>query len=215
MSRNKQVFVNNWSTTISTATVAPGDTAIAIPAADSASLGALESNEYVVVTGSDGSNLEVMHVTGNDLVGNLTVERGKESTVALTFTAGHLLEARNTAGIYGAFKQVAAPDDVETKTDDYSITCLDFGKTFRMNAAVSKTLSLPSVGSVDDGGVVHAEKEGSGRLVLDAADSDYIHDSAAGGTIYSDSPFAAISLRYNHATTRWVIIAAVGVWTTT
>jgi hypothetical protein len=215
MSRNKQVFVNNWSTTISTATVATGDTAIAVPAADSADLGSLESNEYVVLTASDGSDLEIMHVTGNDLVGNLTVERGKEGTTPLTFTAGHLIEARNTAGIYEAMKQTAAPDEIETKTDDYSITCLDFGKVFRMNAAVSKTLDLPSVGSIDDGAPVEMEKQGNGRLILQAADSDYVGDSSAGGTIYSDTPYATIKLRYNHALTRWIIVSAVGVWTTT
>jgi hypothetical protein len=215
MSRNKQIFANNWSTTISTATVAPGDTAIAVPAADSAALGPLADNEYHVVTASDGSDLEIMHVTGNDLVGNLTVERGKEGTIALTFTAGHLIEARNTAGAYEAMRQIAAPEEIETKTDDYSITRLDFGKVFRMNAAVSKTLDLPSVGNVDDGAVVEMEKQGNGRLILQTADSDYVGDSSAGGTIYSDTPYATIKLRYNHALTRWIIVSAVGVWTTT
>lgn len=215
MSGNKEVFVNNWSTTISTATVAPGDTAIAVPAADSAALGSLASNEYIVCTGSDGSNLEIMHITGNDLVGNLTVERGKEGTTPLTFSSGHLIECRNTAGIYTSFKQRNAPAEIVTKTDSYAITTADFGKGLRMNASSSKTFTLPSVGSVDDGAEVEGEKQGSGRVTFQAADSDYIHDSSAAGTIYSDSDYAFIRLRYNHATTRWVIVFAVGIWTTT
>lgn len=215
MARNKQLFVNNWSTTISTASVAPGDTAIDIPAADSAALGPVADNEYLVLTASDGSNVEIMWVTGNDLVGGLTVERAKEGTTALTFAAGHIIELRNTAGGYAGMKQIAAPEEIETKTADYAVTCSDFGKVFRMNAATAKTFTLPSVGSVDDGAEVEIEKQGAGRVTLQASDSDYIHDSTAAGTIYSESDNAVIRLRYNHAITKWVIKFAVGIWTTT
>ncbi len=110
---DKQLFINNWSTTISDATVSDSATTINIPPADSVELGAIAADEYYVVTASDGANLEIMHVTANNETGQLTVERAKEGTVALSFTSGDLLEARNTKGAYEKFCQNNQGDTLE------------------------------------------------------------------------------------------------------
>jgi len=105
--------------------------------------------------------------------------------------------------------------DVETKTDDYNVTTADFGKSLRMNSALDKAFTMCSVGANEDGARITFVKLGAGRVTINAADVDYIQDSSAGGTIYSETDNATITLEYAHGTIKWVIISAVGIWTTT
>ncbi len=105
--------------------------------------------------------------------------------------------------------------DVMTKTDNYNVVIADFGKSLRMNSAGDKTFILPSVGANEDGCRVICIKQGAGRMTIDAADVDYIQDSAAGATIYSETSLATITLEYVHAVITWVIISAAGAWITT
>jgi hypothetical protein len=102
-----------------------------------------------------------------------------------------------------------------TKTDNYVVTTSDFGSSLRMNSSSDKTFTLPSVGTSEDGARITFIKVGSGKMTLDAADSDYIYDSAAGATIYTTSSYATITIEYCDTDTRWYIISAVGTWTTT
>jgi hypothetical protein len=105
--------------------------------------------------------------------------------------------------------------DVETKTADYNVTTADFGKSIRMNSAADKAFTLCSVGANEDGARITFIKQGTGKVTINAADVDYIHDGSATGTIYSTSDYATITLEYVHGMIRWVIISAVGSWTTT
>jgi len=96
------------------------------------------------------------------------------------------------------------------KTDNYSVTTSDLGVAFTMNASVAKTFTLPSVGASEDGALAGPFTNlGDGQMIIDAADSDYIHDSGAGDTIYTDDgddrPYPSISLQYIHSVTTWVI----------
>jgi len=105
-----------------------------------------------------------------------------------------------------------------TKTATYSVTTSDFGKSIRVTSAGTVTMTLPSVGADEDGALLRFVKCGAGKLILDAADSDKIADSGAGGTIYNDvstQTFATISLEYVHSITTWIIRGAHGTWTTT
>jgi hypothetical protein len=81
--------------------------------------------------------------------------------------------------------------------------------------AVAVAMTLPSVGPTEDGARVTFVKAGAARLILGVSDTDCIHDSTAGATIYTDSDYATITLEYVHSITRWVIISAAGSWTTT
>jgi len=107
MSLDTQLFVNNWSTVCS-ASVAPADTEITIPEAQSTLLGAIADNEYYRGTLSDGTNLEIIYITDNDQAGTITVQRAKESTSALTYVAGNAIEVRVTAGTLDALRDHAA-----------------------------------------------------------------------------------------------------------
>jgi hypothetical protein len=105
---------------------------------------------------------------------------------------------------------------VLSKTADYNVTTSDFGKSIRFaHASTTGTMTLPSVGPTEDGARVTFVKAGAARLILGVSDTDCIHDSTAGATIYTDSDYATITLEYVHSITRWVIISAAGSWTTT
>lgn len=96
-----------------------------------------------------------------------------------------------------------------------TITTADFSKVFiHSHASDSKTWNLPSVAAGDMGGELTFIKTGTGVMTIDAADSDIIEDSSAGGTIYSGASIASITLQLVGAAL-WKIKEATGTWTTT
>jgi len=114
--------------------------------------------------------------------------------------------------------QTVAKAIVSTKTDSYTVTAADFGKTLRMTSADAKIFTLPSVGSPDDGARLTFVKLGAGRVTIQAVDSDIIGDSAATGTMYADVAgeiYATLNLEYVHGSVKWVVCGAHGTWTTT
>jgi hypothetical protein len=135
MADDTQLFINNWSTTISNATLGVGDTAVSIPSADSVALGPIAANEYYVATMSDGSSLEVVWITANDEAGNITIARAKEGTTALSYVSGHSIECRNTKGTYENFAQ---KDAVQTLTQ----------KTLTSPTLVTPALGTPASGDL-------------------------------------------------------------------
>ena len=78
-------------------------------------------------------------------------------------------------------------------------------------------LNLPSVSAANIGKIVEVHKLGAGNLVIDAADSDTINDSSAGGTVSNTEAaqtYAVIRLRLCTAT-HWRMAAyPSGTWTT-
>ena len=106
----------------------------------------------------------------------------------------------------------------ETKTDNYTVQTTDIGKTLVMNVATTaKTFTLPSVGSGDVGLWFTFAKINTGKLTIDAADSDKISDSGAGDTIYNDQTgevYATITLKLI-SETQWAVVGADGIWITT
>lgn len=109
---------------------------------------------------------------------------------------------------------------ITAKTDTYVIDASDFGidKALSMNSAQAKTFTLPSVAAGDIGKVLTFIKLGAGRVTLDAADSDTIHDSAAGGTLYNavaGETYASATIMLT-AATKWSLINSSGIgWITT
>ena len=103
------------------------------------------------------------------------------------------------------------------KTDNYNVLVTDSGKTLVMNSAAEKTFSLPSVDATNIGLIIKFVKINTGKLIIDAADADIIADSGAGDSIYNDQDtetYASIVLGLA-SETKWVIIGAHGIWTTT
>ena len=103
---------------------------------------------------------------------------------------------------------------VATKTDNYTVTIADFGKTIRLNSTSNKTFTLPSVAAAQDSKELHFQNINTGRLTLDASDTDYVANSGAGDGIYTNSDKADITLQYCHTDTMWRIKYGVGPWVT-
>lgn len=107
--------------------------------------------------------------------------------------------------------------EVINVTGNLVVTSNHYGKTLRMNSASDYTFTLPSVDLSSDGAHVTFMKEGAGKVTIQAADSDLIADSSAGGTIYDDVAaelYATITLEYVHAIVTWVVVGAHGTWVT-
>ncbi len=106
--------------------------------------------------------------------------------------------------------------EVATKyTGSHTVTLAQSGYTLVMDGATSNyVFTLPSVGSGEDGVEFTFINMDTGKLTIDAVDSDTIaHGSNT--TIYSDDDnISQITLRYIHAATRWYIMGAHGTWTT-
>jgi hypothetical protein len=86
-----------------------------------------------------------------------------------------------------------------------------------MNSSSEKTFNLPSVGSGNVGCHFYFAKINTGKLIIDAADSDKIADSGAGDTIYNDQTgeiYATIHLVLV-SETQWAIYGMDGIWSTT
>jgi len=91
------------------------------------------------------------------------------------------------------------------------------GETFSCNSADEETFYLPSVDASHVGSWFRFVKLGSGKLNIEAADSDKIADSGVGDTIYNDEPtqtYATLTLLLVSAT-QWTITEGHGTWTTT
>ncbi len=104
---------------------------------------------------------------------------------------------------------------VVTYTADHTVTLDQTGHTLVMNHTTNYTFTLPSVGASDVGVEFSFANINTGRLTIDAADSDIIADSGAGHTIYSDTDsYATLHIRLV-STTQWLVIGSHGTWTTT
>jgi hypothetical protein len=102
-----------------------------------------------------------------------------------------------------------------TKSDNYSVLTTDTSKTLVMDTA-AKTFSLPSVDASNIGVWYTFVKANNGSLIIDAADTDLINDSSAGGTIYdaqTNETYAVITVELVSAT-NWVAYGGTGTWTT-
>lgn len=167
----------------------------------------LDSTNYCIIT---DNNLDTSVTTGHTVY--------KTSSDVSPVISGNINYTTNYSGREGLY-EIPGPvriggTDYDTKTDNYVITTSDFGKTLSMNSASDKTFSLPSVDSYNDGSLTKLCKMGTGKVTIDAADSDYIFDSGAGDGIYTTSNYAFIILEYHDDDTRWYIVHAVGTWVT-
>jgi hypothetical protein len=157
------------------------------------------ANSGAVTIAQDAVDIGMISATGT--ASSSTFLRGDNAWVAVTDT--------NTQ----------YPTAVATKTDNYTVTTDDLGKSLRMNNGSSDyTFTLPSVGAGEDGGRITFTKLGSGTVTIDAADSDIISNSGAGDTIYAEKAaetFANVTLEYIHSTTQWIIVGAHGTWVST
>ena len=100
----------------------------------------------------------------------------------------------------------------ENKTSNYVVTVADFGKLLIMNHTSTRTFTLPSIDSSHLGNYVDFYNRGSGRLNIDAVDTDTIDESTtAPGSIYTLEAKAAIRLQVI-GPADWGTTAATKLW---
>jgi len=107
------------------------------------------------------------------------------------------------------------PPEPATYTDNHIITIAELEMTHRMNSALDKIFTLPSVGADQDGYGVTLMNINSGKLTVQVSDNDIISDSSVAGSAYSTSALAVLVLEYVHSIVTWVIKTATGTWITT
>jgi hypothetical protein len=177
---------------------------------------------------STGSfNIFLGYYAGNYETGSYKIyidnrDRGSEAndrTNALIYGVTDATRTNQTLAVNANLSAITAVymKLTETKTDTYNVTTTDTGKTLVMNSANDKIFNLPSVDATNVGTFYTFVKIGAGKVTIDAADSDLIADSSAGGTIYdsqASETYATITLQLVSAT-QWVITGFNGTWTTT
>ncbi len=103
----------------------------------------------------------------------------------------------------------------DTYTTSATLKTTDFGKRIEFNNGANPvTCYLPSVESSDIGGMLTIYKLGTGHLRIQAADSDTIGNSTAGGAILTAEPSRPgmnIKLQLQ-SETKWFATAGYGIW---
>jgi hypothetical protein len=193
--------------------IGEADVSLTISTPDVGSFPAPDSDEQFVcilqnnTTGYQNEReiIYVGAVSGNDFSSITRAQEGTSSpsggwpsgtNIALDVTTSLLSKVRQMSPI--------------TKIDDYTLTTGDVNRSFRMNNASSKTFTLPSVGSAEDGYTYHLWKIGAGDMVVAASDSDTIGDGSD-TSITCTTRYEVYRFEYCHAATKW-LITTVGIW---
>jgi hypothetical protein len=148
------VFKNNASTTLSAAL---SSSATSISVADATKLPSITGDEYFFCTIDDGSNVEIVKVTGISS-NTLTVVRAQDNTTALSFSSGDIIEQRLTAAVLETFPQL----DVGELTADEFIGDLRGAVVFNAQAGEA----------IDKGEVVYVSGISGNTPVVALADAD-------------------------------------------
>ncbi|MFC1658224.1 NosD domain-containing protein [Candidatus Omnitrophota bacterium] len=165
-----------------------------------------DSTTYDIWVRSTESNC-----TNNYLIGNRYSGTFLDDGTNVNNTVQH----RDEFEVDGTLKAAQFANDTYTDSG-VTLDSDDFGKTITIDSSSTQTVNLPSVGSTDIGAWYRIVKVGTGQVTIDAADSDTIADSSAGGTIYNDQTgqdYATITIQLV-TETEWVIIKAHGTWIT-
>jgi len=98
------------------------------------------------------------------------------------------------------------------KTAAYSVLVADVGIIIELGAlnAADRIFTLPSVGAADDGLLLHFQNDSYYVLTIAPSDSDHVWNSGAGYGIELPEKGTFVSLRYDHAQTKWDIVRKIG-----
>ncbi len=129
-------------------------------------------------------------------------------------TGSNLVDKSTSEDITGAWRISKRPSVTYTATGA-SLSTSDFGKVIKFdNGASDVTCTLPSVspGHVDGWFIIM--RLGTGRLTIQASDSDTIEKSKPGGQMFcQESGRVVANLTLYLATeTKWGIIGGTGIW---
>jgi len=118
-------------------------------------------------------------------------------------------------GVASIFSKYSAAKYIVTTVDPIYLTALQLGKVIKAENGVNgANFKLPSVGRDDVDAWIAFVRLGTGRLVIDAADSDVIEKSSPGGRIVcmETGRVAASIILFLASETCWSIFGGIGVW---
>lgn len=139
-------------------------------------------------------------------------------TGAPASSTGYVLMSNGTGGVFASGVTLNAPDGVIYNSSDTTITLLtsNLNSVLVVNNSSNVAVNLPSVSAVNVGTWIMIYKIGTGHLTINAADSDVINDSSAGGSIANTTTqtYAAIKIQLVTATMWATASMPLGTWTT-
>ena len=107
---------------------------------------------------------------------------------------------------------------IQVTNEDTDVTInfaeINFGKRNQIENSLEVSVNLPSISSADIGKHLEIVKLGAGNLIINAADSDTILTSAAGGNISNSvaGEIGAFVKLVVDIETKWNVIAIYGIW---
>jgi hypothetical protein len=170
------------------------------------------SSNHIWDNAGIGINIATSNSYDNYIIGN---EISGGCTEVSDSGTGTTIQHRDEFEIDGTLKAARFSNDTYTDSGA-TLDSDDFGKTVIVNSGSTQTVNLPSVSSSDIGAWYRIVKVGTGQVTIDAADSDTIADSSAGGTIYNNQAgedYATITIQLA-TDTEWVVTKAHGTWST-
>lgn len=141
----------------------------------------------------------------------ITIETGAEDTVIIGSNNTVTDDGINTQDIDRLKEKVVA----STSATPVSISLSDLCTVRTVDSTTAVSVDLPSVDATDTGKWIKIVKLNAGDLTINAADSDIIADSSAGGTISNTTTenYATVHLQLV-AADRWVVMGFDGTWIT-
>lgn len=126
----------------------------------------------------------------------------------------NLVDKTAAEDIMGAWRIAKRPSVTYTNTGA-TLSTNDFGRVIKFeNGANNVICTLPSVSSGDVDSWLIIMRLGTGRLTIQASDSDTIEKSKAGGQMYcqEEGRIVANLMLYLATETKWGILAGTGIW---
>lgn len=83
-----------------------------------------------------------------------------------------------------------------------------------VNSATTQTIVLPDASTAYDKDLTFV-KLGSGKVIISAGSTDWIANSATGGSIYNEEAsetYATLTLKAIPSASKWLIVGAHGTW---
>jgi hypothetical protein len=145
-----QLFSNNATTTLATS-VAAADTTIAVT--DGSSFQSPGAGEYELATIYDGTNREIVKITGHPSTNIFNITRSQEGTTApATFAAGTRISANLTAGSLDKFRDEPGADATgdlvfQEKADHSSTPAAGYGYVWTKNTTPSTLIFTDDAGT--------------------------------------------------------------------
>lgn len=168
-----------------------------------------KATTYTLTVARNGSNIEG---SATDLV--IDTDGSGFTLVYVNATVGWVVVTEIAGPGSGPGQYVSGYQGWATEvevTADTALTTNDLGKLYRYTSSTSadRTLTLPAVGSGEDGHVVWVQNESAHVITVTPGDSSRVWTSPSGRGIEL-LPTALVCIRYDHNRTTWDVVNKSG-----